>query len=148
MQPGRHPQLALRAFSTALLFAVASADYLEGHVTLSKEALQYQTDYPDAIRSGMSLWYGLGHLLILLGAVAGVAGAVLSYIRPRLALAPLLICLPAVACAAYLAAPQSNYPNVEPVAPFLMWCAVSAIWAFAVSFAWACRRGLWETRRG
>jgi hypothetical protein len=126
----------LRLLVVAMIVLYAASIYLETHMNLSTEARQYQADYPDAIRNGFSLMAGLLKLLFLVGTIAGLVGAMLVLLGSSKALPYILMAGPLMAVAAYLNAPQSTYPSVEPMLAEILWCATSAAWAGVVALTW------------
>lgn len=116
-----------------LLYVVAV--YVERNLDLSPEAQLYQREYPDALRSGLSLWYFLSSLAWGIGSVAGVLGALAVIFSWWRGVSALVFSAPLIALAAYLQAPQSNYPGVEPTQNVLLWCACSSVWTAVVILA-------------
>ncbi len=126
----------LRLLVIAMIMLYATSIYLETHLNLSTEARQYQADYPDAIRNGFSLMAGLLKLFFLVGTIAGFVGGTLVLLGSSKALPYILMAGPLVAVAAYLNAPQSTYPSVEPMLAEILWCATSAAWAGVLALTW------------
>jgi hypothetical protein len=127
------PLLRIAVVSALVLFAFALL--LEWRAPLSSEAQRYQAEYPDAIRSGLSLSYVVARLLCLVGAATAVIGGVLVSAQKRKGLLPLFVSAPLIAAGALLFAPESAYPSVEPMYVMLLWCAAAACWGSAVSIA-------------
>jgi hypothetical protein len=115
------------------------ANFLEHSTVLSAEALKYQRDYPDTIRSGIDLAFGVARLLVYVGAALGAIGALLTFLRPSWAFTSIALSAPCIAFATYLNSPQSNYPSVEPIGPLVLWCFASAAWGASVALAWMRR---------
>jgi len=126
----------LRVLVTAMIVLYAVSIYLEMNLTLSPEARQYQADYPDTIRNGFSMMNGLLKLFFLVGTSAGLVGGMLVLLGSSKALPYILMAGPLIAVAAYLNAPQSTYPSVEPMLAEILWCATSAAWAGVVALTW------------
>ena len=126
----------LRVLVIAMIMLYAASIYFEMHLTLSTEARQYQADYPDAIRNRFSLMAGLLKLFFLVGTIAGLVGGMLVLLGSSKALLYILIAGPLIAVAAYLNAPQSTYPSVEPMLAEILWCATSAAWAGVAALTW------------
>ena len=126
----------LRLLVIAMIVLYSASIYLETHPSLSTEARQYQADYPDAIRDGFSLMAGLVKFFFLVGTIAGLVGGMLALLGSSKALPYILIAGPLVVVAAYLNAPQSTYPSVEPMLAEILWCATSAAWAGVVALTW------------
>ncbi len=131
----------LRVLVIAMILLYAASIYLEMNLTISPEARQYQADYPDAIRNGFSLMGGLLKLFALVGTIAGSVGAALLLLGSTRALPYIFSAGPLIAVAAYLNAPQSTYPSVEPMVAEILWCATSAAWAGVVALTWVLSRG-------
>lgn len=134
--PDRLPKtsaLSVTAFALGIVFFAAI--WCEWHQTLSPESARYQADYPDAIRSGFDLVYGLGKLAWLAGTVAGVVGIARIIVSRRGGFYPILASAPLVALGTILQAPQSNYPSVETTTAFFLWCSTCAIWGIVVALA-------------
>jgi hypothetical protein len=128
-----------------LLLAIA-AHFVEDSAVLSAETLKYQIDYPNAIRSGFSLAYGLARGLVYAGVALGVIGGLIAFLRPPWAFTSIALSAPFIALAAYIDAPQSDYPSVEPIMPLILWCLASAAWGASVTIAWmrrAKRHAFW-----
>jgi hypothetical protein len=129
--------IVLRSLSVLLVVIYAAAIYAEWNFNISPESRQYQLDYPDAIRSGLSLQYLCSKIAWSIGTIAGLFGvARILFFRQR-GLFSVALSAPLVALAAFLQAPQSNYPSVEPMFVFLLWCTSCAVWAGVVALAWA-----------
>ena len=128
----------LRRLVFALLLLYIASLYAEWTQDIAPEATRYQSDYPDAIRSGLALGFAISKLLWLVGSSVGVLGSVLIALgKSKKGVTPMLISAPLITIAAYLNAPQSNYPSVEPIVTILLWCATSAAWASVTILAWA-----------
>jgi hypothetical protein len=139
MESGRDLDWALRVSVIAMLMLATAAHFLEDSTVLSAESLKYQVDYPNAIRSGFSLAFGLVRLLVYAGAALGVVGGLLTFFRPPWAFTSIALSAPLIALAAYMDAPQSDYPSVEPITPLILWCLASAVWGASVTMAWMRR---------
>jgi hypothetical protein len=114
----------------------AATLYADWCFPLSPESQQYQAEYPDAIRSGLSIWYLLSKIAAVLGSSSGVIGVVRILLSKRRGLVFMALAAPLVAWAAYLQAPESNYPSVAPIPVLLLWCTSSALWAAVVALEW------------
>jgi len=125
--------LSVAAAGLGILFFAAV--WCEWHQTLSPESARYQADYPDAIRSGFDLVYGLAKLVWLAGTVAGFIGIARIIFSRRGGFYPILVSAPLVAWGAILQAPQSNYPSVETTAAFFLWCSTCSVWGIVVALA-------------
>lgn len=125
----------LRAAAIGLGIVFFIAIWCEWHQALSPESARYQAEYPDAIRSGLDLAYGLGKFAWLVGTVVGVTGIARIYFSRRGGFYPILASAPLIACGTILQAPQSNYPSVETTTAFLLWCLACGIWGVVVALA-------------
>lgn len=123
---------ACTALALLILGAYAEWNFLD---FLAPEAVRYQADYPDALRSGLSGSYALGHLLLSCGFMAAVVGVVLVCCKKRSGLPPLVVAAPAIAVGAWLFEPMAAYPSLEPTYLVILWCGASAAWASAVTLA-------------
>ena len=139
MERRRDLDWPLRITVLVMILLAVGANLLEHSTVLSAEALNYQRDYPDTIRSGIDLAFGLARLLVYLGSALGAIGALLTFLRPSWAFTSIFLSAPSVAFAAYLNAPQSNFPSVEPIGPLMLWCFASAAWGVSVALAWMRR---------
>jgi hypothetical protein len=129
--------LMLRSMVVSLLFFYAASLYAEWTQHIAPEAAQYQNDYPDTVRSGFALGFAVSKLFWFIGSVTGVLGSLsILFGRTRKGMVALFLSAPLVAVAAYLNAPQSDYPSVEPIITLLLWCATSAMWASVATLAW------------
>lgn len=100
---------------------------------LASEASNYQADYPDALRSGLSPSYAMGHLLLIAGFGAAVIGAVLICFKRPGGIAPFAACAPTIAMGASLFEAGPAYPSLEPIYIIILWCSASAAWASALT---------------
>lgn len=125
----------VRVLSVLLVLVFAISLYLEWHYPLSPESQKYQADYPDAIRSGPDLMYVLSKLAWLAGCVSGVMGVLMILFTKRHGLVPIILSAPLIAWGAYLQAPQSNYPSVEPMFQILLWCVTAALWGMVTALS-------------
>ena len=126
----------LRLSTAALLVSFVVAASLELHPHLSAQSQDYQTTYPNAVRSGPDLTFGFSKLLLLAGMSVALVSAIAALARRRGALTGLLLSGPAIAYGLYLNAPPPDYPSVEPFVVSLAWCATSALWGATTVLAW------------
>jgi hypothetical protein len=126
----------LRSLTVVFTVFLAWACWQFFHPNLSSESLQYQVNYPDAIRSGLAFGFLVAKVFLCLGIAFAVLGLVLIWLDSDRCLIALLLAGPLIAIAAYLNAPQGNYPSVVPIREQLLWCGTSAIWAALVALAW------------
>jgi uncharacterized membrane protein YphA (DoxX/SURF4 family) len=127
---------ALRLLVGAMVVLYSISVLSEMNQSFSNETQRYQQDYPDAIRSGLSLGYAVGKVLFIAGTISGLVGGILTSLGKGRGLIAMSAAAPLIGVAAYLNAPQSTYPSVEPIASEILWCATSAAWASAVALAW------------
>jgi hypothetical protein len=127
--------LRILTIATAVLFAAAL--YAEFHGQLAPESLQYQLDYPDALRNGLNPLYLGAKVAWLAGACLGGIGALLILFSRRRGFLPMLLSAPLIGVGALLQAPQSNYPSLEPTGVFILWCAAAASWGALVALSGA-----------
>lgn len=125
--------LSIAAVGLGILFFTAA--WCQWHQILSPESARYQADYPDALRSGFDLIYGVAKLAWLIAIVAGLVGIARIILSRRGGFYPVLISAPLIACGVILQAPQSNYPSVETTTAFLLWCSTCSIWGVVVALA-------------
>jgi hypothetical protein len=125
---------ACAALMLLLLACIAEWNF---YSLLAPEAQSYQTEYPDALRSGLSPRYALGHLLLMAGFVFAISGVVLVYLSRRLGIIPLAACAPTIAAGASLFEYGPTYPSIEPTYIIILWCSAAAAWASALTLALA-----------
>lgn len=126
----------VRAITCLMLVLFALACYGEWSYEPSTEALQYQNDYPDTIRSGLDWTFGLSKLALGVGLAAGLWGSMLAMLSKPRAFISLAASAPLMAVGAQLNAAPSAYPSVEPMFLVLLWCGAAAAWASAVTLTW------------
>ncbi len=114
---------SLQVLVVALLLLFSGAVFLEWNLRLSPEAQQYQTDYPDMIRSGFDISYGGAKLLFLMGTIAGLLGCLLILLGRLSGFIPMAVAAPLLAVGAYINAPEATYPSVQPIYLSLLWCS-------------------------
>jgi hypothetical protein len=130
------PLPLLRILAVLLVIVFVTAFYLDWNFLLSAESQQYQSDYPDAIRSGISFIFLFSKLLWVIGTISGLIGVALVLFTKRHGLIPIILSAPFIALGAYLQAPQATYPSVEPMFELLLWCLSSALWAVVAMSTW------------
>jgi hypothetical protein len=123
---------ACAALALLLLACIAEWNFA---ALLAPEARSYQAEYPDALRSGLSPSYALGHLLLVAGFVFAISGVVLVCLSKRSGIAPLAACAPAIALGASLFEYGPTYPSIEPTYIVILWCSASAAWASTLTLA-------------
>lgn len=133
----RQVLISVRVTACAALVLLLLACIAEWNFSalLAPEARSYQAEYPDALRSGLSTSYALGHLLLLAGFVFAVSGVVLVCLSRRRGIIPLAACAPAIAIGALLFEYGPTYPSIEPTYIVILWCGASAAWASTLTLA-------------
>ena len=133
----RQVLISMRIAACAALVLLLLACMAEWNFSafLAPEARRYQAEYPDALRSGLSPSYALGHLLLVAGFACAVSGVVLVCLSRRSGIMPLAACAPAIAAGASLFEYGPTYPSIEPTCIVILWCSASAAWASALTLA-------------
>lgn len=127
--------MRIAACAALALLALASVAEWNFPALLAPEAQSYQAEYPDALRSGLSPSYALGHLLLVAGCACAVSGVLLVCLSRRSGIIPLAASAPAIAAGASLFDFGPTYPSLEPTYIVILWCSASAAWASALTLA-------------
>jgi hypothetical protein len=112
----------------------------------STPAEQYE-QIVDQTMSGLSLWYGLQKLVLIVANGLGAFGIAALFVLARRGLWLVVFSGPLLALAAILGAPPVAFPRTQSISTFLLWCVTSATWACVCTYGLVRRQELFDASR-